>query len=338
MSNRQAVILMSDAILTCGHCSAAFIGTRRQQDRVKETGRSSYCSEVCRFAFLRSKFSTPVPTRGPCLTCSKPFQSRREAKFCGMKCYTGSRQFTELLADARTAPRACGRPKQGQATPCLECGAEVYAKPSEKTKKYCSRACYRAYMAKRFDRHIANPEALALPQGYDGFLDRNELPCLVEGCGWSGRHLSLHMNYTHGIKAEEIKRAAGFNKGTGLIAKPLAQVLQGRDKVGVAADERMRLLGSQFLPSAGRVVAYRSLESAEHRAKVRALKCAAGAGPTRMCVGCGCSFQQSTPFGRAKHCTRECRAQRYAKLDAARRRPRQKGNSTGTDSCPTDKP
>ena len=58
-------------------------------------------------------------------------------------------------------------------------------------------------MNKRYDRQIASPDKLQLPQGYDGCLDREQLNCLVDGCGWVGKHLSTHMNIAHGIKADE---------------------------------------------------------------------------------------------------------------------------------------
>ena len=83
-------------------------------------------------------------------------------------------------------------------------------------------------MAKRFDRWIANPQTLALPQAYDEFLTGEELPCLVEGCNWRGQWLSLHMNYTHGVPADEFKRAAGFNLKSGIISGPMREALAQR--------------------------------------------------------------------------------------------------------------
>lgn len=301
--------------MTCGHCFAVFNATYKQHYSATASNRSSFCSSICREANLRAKFSTPVPMRGPCVGCGDSFQSRREAKFCGVKCYTGSKQFTEMLAESRakamgpvSIARRAEQARRGQGKPCLECGVNVYAKKSERSKKYCSTTCYRSYMAKRFDRHIANPESLSLPQGYDAFLDRQELPCLVADCGWSGRHLSLHMNYAHGIKADEIKRAAGFNKSTGLVCKPLAQALQGRDRIGVAADMFLRQMGAEHLGAVGRVMGYKSLEGAEHRAKARALS---SGGPLRACIGCRSDFIQSTVYGQAKYCSIPCRTRHY---------------------------
>jgi hypothetical protein len=301
--------------LTCGHCSAVFSGSVSQAWHVKQGG-GSYCSEVCRFAFLRKKFSTPVPNRGPCGGCGSMFASRRDSKFCGMKCYTGSKQFSEMLADnlvKGSSPWSIARraalARRGEEKPCLECGTNVYAKKSDMRKKYCGTVCYRAYMAKRFDRHIANPEELALPQGFDAFLDRNELPCLVVGCGWRGKHLSLHTNQMHGIVAADLKRAAGFNKSTGLVSKPLAEVLQARSNQGVAADADMRALGAHVIGKS-HVLQYCSLEAKEHQTKARALS---GPGPMRACRGCGSLFQQFKAAGRALYCCVSCRSSDYSR-------------------------
>ena len=304
--------------LTCGHCGASFDGGYKQHYRQTHDKTPCYCSDVCRYAALRSKFSTPVPSRGPCQGCGQEMHSRRETKFCGMKCYTGSKQFTEMLAESRAkanrpesiASRA-ERAKRGEEHPCLECGTDVYIKKSQKTKKFCSRVCYRSYMAKRFDRYMANPETLSLPQGYDGFLDREELPCLVAGCGWVGRHLSTHANQVHGIKAHELKRAAGFNLSTGLVSRPLAVLLQNRPLRGVAITDQWQSVESRPIEQPD-VRNYISLEGREHRAKARALLLKTG-GPTRICVGCGTTFEQSTIFGHAKYCSKTCRNKTYAR-------------------------
>jgi hypothetical protein len=298
--------------LQCNHCKGIFSGSLAQALRVVYEGRTTYCSEACIKAFKREKFSKPIPNRGACLGCDKEFFSRRDAKFCGMKCYTGSKQFSKMLEDARNnsmTPHAIAKraesQRRGEGKPCLECGGNVYAKKSEKTKKYCSKICYRAYMAKRFDRQIANPDQMALPQGYDGFLDRSLLSCTVVGCDWQGHHLSVHMNTSHGIKADEFKRAAGFNNSTGVISRPLAEQLRARARVGVAQDPSF--WGTQsFLPDG--FVRRDSLEAKEHRAKARAL---CGAGPMRECTNCGSVFQQATPYGKAIYCTTTCRSMAY---------------------------
>jgi hypothetical protein len=107
--------------------------------------------------------------------------------------------------------------------------------------KTCSRRCYRAFMADRFDRHIGSVETLATISNYDEFLSRDKLTCLVPGCLWTGQSLSLHMNYSHGITEDEVKAKAGFNINTSLIAAPMLANLQSRGATGtVAALERAR--------------------------------------------------------------------------------------------------
>lgn len=297
--------------LQCNHCKGVFSGSLAQALRVVYEGRTTYCSDACRKAFKRERFSIPIPNRGACLGCGKEFFSRRDAKFCGMKCYTGSKQFSQMLADARnnsmtphSIKKRAESARRGEGKPCLECGENVYVKKSEKTKKFCSRICYRAYMAKRFDRQIASPDQMALPQGYDGFLDRSLLTCPVVGCSWQGDHLSIHVNTAHGITAAEFKRATGFNKHTGVVSRPMAERLRARAVVGVALDSTY--WGGGFPDGFER---RHSLEAQEHYAKSRALS---GNGPVRACIGCGAVFQQATPFGKKIHCSVECRTKTYA--------------------------
>ena len=69
-----------------------------------------------------------------------------------------------------------------------QCGAKI--KNRNYIKKFCSKDCRRLHYAERFDRWVANPETLALPQCYDEFLMQEELPCLIDGCEWKGKHLA----------------------------------------------------------------------------------------------------------------------------------------------------
>lgn len=308
--------------LTCSHCKCTFAGTASQAIHHISEGRNTYCSKACQYAFLREKYSTPIPNRGACGGCGNEFYSRRDAKFCSMKCYTGSTQFSDMLADARAnsktpysiAKRAASQ-LRGEGKPCLECGADVYVKKSEMTKKFCSAICYRSHMAKRFDRQIASPEQMSLPQGYDAFLDREELNCLIEGCGWSGKHLSVHMNAAHGIQANDFKRAAGFNKSTGVVSKDTAQALTERASQGIALDPSYWCLSGADIKASTETIAnrinYRSKESLEHRVKGMALA-ATVIGPERVCAGCGCAFTQATSVGRTKYCTVACRSIAYS--------------------------
>ena len=298
--------------LICGHCAAIFRGSDSQARHVKYEQCKAYCSDACRHAALRKKFSKPVPDRGPCKHCGQMFRSRRAKQYCSLGCYTQSDAFRRhtieiqkksLTPEARAKQAASAR--TGEFGECLECGGAIY-KIRSHPKKFCSQTCYRAYMAKRFDRWIANPMEMALPQCYDEFMDSEELPCLLEGCDWQGHHLGLHVNLAHGLSADDFKRASGFNKGTGLVGSKLHKRLveTNADKGSV---ERIIPAGQLFDRS--KIKYYWSLEAREHQAKSRALS---GNGPKRQCAGCGIFFQQSTPFGWTKYCTIECRTLSYA--------------------------
>lgn len=291
--------------LTCGHCRSAFDASYKQHWRATRQGTDVYCSPACRHAAIANKLRTPVPNRGPCLTCGKTFFSRRDAKFCSLQCYTNSRQFRAMVERNRRSFVPHRRTKTGVEIPCPECGVLVYRKPFDiaRKRRFCSTVCYRSYMAQRFDRWIAHPEGMALPQAYDAFLDRDVLPCPIDNCGWLGKHLTLHANQVHGLKADELKRAMGFNLGSGLVSRPLAIAYQSRPLVGVALDPPC----TGYIPQPA--VRYRSLEAAEHQKKARALM---GKGPQRLCLGCGILFEQSTPMGAAKYCSIPCRTAHYS--------------------------
>ena len=258
---------------------------------------------------------------GPCPTCGLMFQSRGDKKFCSLPCYVASARFVDMqqrAAKLGTAARKRGAGTEnltGEWVPCLECGTDVYRKPSEiSTRKYCSTSCYRKYMTKRFDRFIANPERIALPQNYDEFLTGDLLNCLVDDCGWKGHHLSLHMNQAHGITADQFKKMAGFNLGSGIISQPLRDTLEARPLRGVALPEYEH--DTKPPQPNGR---YISREAMEHRHKIRALKLAEYGGEiNRACRGCGKSFAQTTPFGRAIYCSEPCRDFDYKKKICAK--------------------
>lgn len=294
--------------LRCGHCEAVFKGSDSQARKVKYENRTVYCSAICRHASLKGKYLKPLPNRGPCLTCGKGFFSRKAKLFCTMECYLKSEQFAAMLAASRVkSMRPASRDKmvkalrRGKVVPCAECGAEIYQKAS-RPRKFCSTPCYRAYMANRFDKWIANPEGVALPQCYDEFLDREVLTCPIDGCSWSGQFLTLHANLAHGLPSQEFKRAVGFNLHSGIISKPLAQLLCERAPVGVAIEP------TAPKSTLSRIRSYQSKESKEHRRKARAI---AGPGPLRQCRGCGKPFVQTTRFGRALYCSPECRNNTY---------------------------
>lgn len=318
--------------LQCGHCEAIFKGSDSQARKVKYEGRIVYCSAACRAAAMSQRGREQAvregkkPRKGvlsgPCKKCGKLFESRIDKMYCSMDCYTTSDQFrkmqSEYWAPSESArARIAAKLRTGGAVPCLECGDEFYRKKSDSARrKFCTKVCYRSYMAKRFDRWVANPESMSLPQCYDEFLDRERLRCVVDGCDWEGLHLTVHMNLAHGQPARDFKRAAGFNIGTGVIARPLAEAFQSRGLVGVAIN-RPRDALEHSVNERGNYIRYVSMESREHQKKARAMM---GIGPTRLCRGCGREFVQSTPMGRALYCSVECRSRDYAEKARTKRR------------------
>ncbi len=319
--------------LVCGQCKSVFQGTDSQARKVKYEKFTVYCTPTCRKAAHSIKAAEQAvregktPRKGalfgPCPTCLQMFESRYSKLYCSLACYNKSPEFIERARaqiSTHAAREASAKAhRRGQDVPCEECRTSFYQKQPAKGKpvrRFCGRPCYRAYLAKRFDRWIANPQRLGLLQNYDEFLGQDELPCLIEECDWHGKHLSLHMNQAHGVTADEFKRAAGFNLGTGVIARPLAQALSKRENVGVGiagflsedpltgAREKLATL------RINRVQGYVSRERRERASKVRLLL---GSGPRRVCLHCSCTFEQSTPTGRALYCSKACRQAAYAR-------------------------
>jgi hypothetical protein len=195
-THSKEIIKMSKS-LNCGHCGAIFVGSISQARKVKYEKKTVYCSKECRSAGHSQKLSKPIPERGPCKQCGEMYKSRTAKIYCSMSCYTKSDQFkeTRLLASAKAKTVNEGNPTPeelltGNHVNCLECGVEFYKALASK-RKYCSRQCYRAYMSKRFDRWVADPQSISLPQCYDEFLDKERLNCIVDGCNWEGEHLEI---------------------------------------------------------------------------------------------------------------------------------------------------
>ena len=311
---REIVRVPRGTPLVCRHCGASFEGTRQQR---KHRSRGSYCSEACRLAAVRKLLCTPVPNRGPCPVCGEGFFSRSAKVYCSLACYNRSPQFQEMIRrnmehnkSPEVRAKIAASLRSGAMVVCVECGREFYKK-RKLQRRFCSQTCYRSYFARRFDRWIANPEGMQLPQCYDEFLDGEELPCLVAGCGWRGKQLALHVNQAHGCRADEFKRAAGFNLNTGVVARPLAEVLRGRDLVGIArATEAERALALQAALAAPLVRDYRSFEGHEHRIKACQLRLE-DPGPERRCRQCGAPFWQRTRMGRTLYCSVACRSRYY---------------------------
>jgi len=253
------------------------------------------------------------PLSGPCKVCGAMFKVRgtRARQFCSMRCYISSDEFKKnrLEASAKGTAASAARWSDWEplTIPCIECGTVFRAKPVDR-RKYCSSMCYRKYMAKRFDRYIANPEKIALPQAYDEFLTKDTLHCLIEGCDWSGNHLSLHMNQAHGISARQFKKLAGFNLSSGIVSKPLHEALCERPIQGNAASLVGTFKDRPMQPKER----YISAEAREHSMKTRALIIGSETGPVRTCLGCNKKFTQRSPFGKAKFHSIECRDAYYA--------------------------
>lgn len=312
--------------LTCGHCNAVFLGTYKQRWNQQRGSTTPYCSSACRYAASSKKAQAQAVREGrqlrkgvltgPCKKCGQMFESRIDKQFCSMDCYTTSDLFRKMQSQY-WAPSESIRAKiaetlrTGDTVQCVECGNDFYRKKSEakRGRRFCTKVCYRSYMAKRFDRWVANPESMALPQCYDEFLDRDRLRCVVDGCDWEGLHLTTHMNQTHGLPARDFKRATGFNLTTGVIARPLAEAFQSRDRRGVAMNPPIDALGLRWSKEQqGPYIRYVSLEAREHQKKARAMM---GVGPSRICKGCGSKFVQATPFGRTLYCSVQCRSADY---------------------------
>jgi hypothetical protein len=192
-------------------------------------------------------------------------------------------------------------------------------------------------MSKRFDRYVANPEQVALPQCYDEFLDREILRCPVEDCDWEGKFLSCHVNFTHGIAAEKFKEMAGFNRRTGLVSKDLSKLMSERKQGHRIAGCREEAVEKSIAASKAMTPEQRAirLEGREHYQKANALRLGthnevspAGRENVRRsasesirrtwargrehgfgvaaCLVCGLEFQK-TSYGPAKLCpSREC--------------------------------
>lgn len=234
------------------------------------------------------------------------FQSRTAKRFCCLACYVASSEFSER--NSKAYKTRCENNIKRSTSICIECKKEFYAKPST-NRKYCSKNCYRKYLAKRFDRFIANPETIALPQNYDEFLSGGLLNCLIEGCSWKGHHLSTHINQAHGIPAEKFKELAGFNKTTGVVSAPLREELCAREHIH---HNMLKGFPEGAIRNTNRRT-YSSREGAEHKQKARAISIEDGECPKRKCRGCDKWFHQSTPFGHAVYCGVKCRDEHYIK-------------------------
>ncbi len=290
----------------CAWCEREFESRSRGQFGADMSGRNVFCSRKCLTA-MSNRNSRARFTLGPCPTCGHMFQSaRHEKRFCSMKCYVNSPEIAARLSGHNERIRK--PPKT-----CPHCGKQF----QHKAKRYCSNLCRRAYFAARFDRFVANPEQLSLPQCYDEFLDREELPCLIDGCDWAGKHLSAHVNFTHGITADKLRELAGFNKHTGLVSRDLSAQISQRFRQLIEAGKILciRSNGVQFISGAARHPL--SNEAKEHYLKARAVMVAEGPSrPPIPCRMCHALVEQPT-LGRKLYCSTICRTKYYASINHA---------------------
>lgn len=198
---------------TCPTCGSEFHSKKRK----------TFCCHDCyvkspQFKDMVNGFRTER-VKLVCEHCKKEFHRtagdlnnpHSSNKFCSRRCYHESGH-----PNSRKGPvveRVCLK--------CLQCGVEFQERRSEvarRGRKFCSVPCKRRYFSERFDRWVANPEEVPLPQNYDEFLTQEELPCLFADCEWVGRNLGIHVNHAHGISAADFKEMAGFNRGTALVS------------------------------------------------------------------------------------------------------------------------
>lgn len=197
-----------------------------------------------------------------CPVCKLEFNSKKQKTYCSMRCYLSSEQFKTMeLTNLNNINKDTKGPIKVK---CKNCENEYFT-PRWRPKKFCSKICLRIYYKERFDRFIANPETIALPQAYDEYLTKENLPCLFNDCDWVGKNLSSHVNRTHGITAREFKKLAGFNLKSGLVTPDLSK--QMSDKAFSQNLAQYRPDNSNKNLNLNRESDYRSLEGREHWAK-----------------------------------------------------------------------
>lgn len=282
--------------LLCKQCGKSFVPRNKLQ---------KCCCEKC-----GDNYRNHLPGNhvcGPCPTCGKTFLSKTSnKKYCSINCYTKSDFFKKMQSENLQKMN----PTMGTPKICPECKMEF---SRSKRSKFCSKICMRNYFSNRFDRWIANPETVALPQNYDEFLSRNILPCPVDGCEWSGKHLSCHVNKAHGITAKEFKKLCGFNIHSGLISKDLSEQFIEKakkfTKEGIWPKHPDVLAVKKGIENRKNTEKYVSLEAIEHIKKSYSLSEKLGDGLV-FCKQCGAEYRRPK-FGRKLYCSIRCRNRYY---------------------------
>jgi hypothetical protein len=324
----------------CGWCKAEFSPTAAQRKhRRYESAHRSYCCATCQFQAVGAQKRLPAPAgvkgkkgplRGPCRTCGEAFRSYGAKFYCSQKCYVKSDEFSARMAAHNKELNESIRRQAGAADPssptvtrpCPGCGEDFTTPFRDRGKRFCSNPCRRSYFAERFDRFVANPEEIALPQNYDEFLDRNELPCVVDGCEWVGSNLSTHCNHTHGITSDQLKEILGFNKGSGLVSKSLAQTLRASNSPRGNDAEAMAEMRPKAIEATRSGSREARAEAKEHSRKSSA-ELANLEDHTKSplpCRGCGAPVVQKV-VGRKLFCSVKCRGNWYAAKNAQKDTP-----------------
>lgn len=303
-------------VVPCNECGNDFAANKKQLWR-KSKGRNVFCCRRCQDLWCSRHLSIhdPLklvkgkrgPVRGPCPICGERFRSYHAKTYCSMDCYAKSDQMRDMLR----AHREKRTKESGGIQPfsCLNCHKEVLAsRPvSTRKRKFCSQSCYREYLAGRFDRWIADPQSISLPQNYDEFLLQEELPCLVEGCEWVGKYLSFHCNVAHGITAEQLKELAGFNRKTGLVSRDLHDKMSARQQQW--ANGQPPPVPPQNTDGVKRQPA--RPEGREHARKAMILMHGAVSDRVKACRECGREIKQPLN-GQRLYCSLQCRSAFYA--------------------------
>lgn len=246
----------------CAWCFKEFKTDSGQTFAHYKKGHRLFCSKGCRQKNdIRLNRERKPHQSGPCETCGKMFNSRiKGRKFCSMDCYTKSPRFGDQLKLANE--------ERAREWLCFNCGSEAPRK-----RKFCDNFCRREFYAARYDRFIASPQEVVLPQGYDEFLMQDELPCLVQGCEWVGKNLGRHVDFAHGIPQEIFKALAGFNRSTALVGKETKMRASEHMKrlldEGIITDEDrydLNLIDRSKIPRETR------LEGLEHMRKAQQLR------------------------------------------------------------------
>lgn len=254
------------------------------------------------------------PVRGPCKVCKRIFRSFGARLYCSMDCYTHDPEAMERLrkrskADAEKRRAAAGLPPGPIKTECRQCGTEVVAKCLSKVRKFCGKTCQRRWYAERFDRWIANPESIALPQNYDEFFTRETLPCPVAGCSWEGKSLGYHVNVAHGVTADRMRELLGCNRKTGLCTPDVSDF---RSQLA------RQLIQDGILAPLADISMYRQprhdvrREGIERQKKVSAELVTTPSGRKLPCRNCGKEVDQML-IGQRLYCDDRCRSEWYRK-------------------------